>query len=131
MITIRADWTLDVPEEERGIGWAGENEVERRVFVLPEGYGEDWVYRLDLRLADGSADIVLLEPEEGTLTWEITERHLAQNNANYGYVYAQIRADKGSGLRKAQWHSSMYCGQLTRRPACACHPPNSSRPRSG
>ena len=72
MITIRADWTLDVPEEERGIGWAGENEVERRVFVLPEGYGEDWVYRLDLRLADGSADIGLLEPEEGTLTWEIT-----------------------------------------------------------
>ena len=107
MITIRADWTLDVPEEERGIGWAGENEVERRVFVLPEGYGEDWVYRLDLRLADGSADIVLLEPEEGTLTWEITERHLAQNNANYGYVYAQIRADKGERVKKssvAQFH---------------------------
>lgn len=107
MITIREDWSLEIPEDERSIGWAGENEVERRVFVLPEGYGEDWVYRLDLRLADGSADIVLLEPEEGTLTWEITERHLAQNNANYGYVYAQIRADKGERVKKssvAQFH---------------------------
>ena len=101
MITIRADWTLEVPEEERGIGWAGENEVERRVFVLPEGYGEDWVYRLDLRLADMSADVVLLTPEDGTLTWEITERHLSQNNANYGYVYAQIRADKGERVKKS------------------------------
>lgn len=101
MITIRADWTLDVPEEERGIGWAGENEVERRVFVLPEGYGEDWVYRLDLRLADGSADIVLLEPEEGTLTWEITARHLDLRGAKNGYVYAQIRADKGERVKKS------------------------------
>ena len=101
MITIRADWTLDVPEEERGIGWAGENEVERRVFVLPEGYGEGWVYRLDLRLADGSADIVLLEPEEGTLTWEITARHLDLQGAKNGYVYAQIRADKGERVKKS------------------------------
>ena len=101
MITIRADWTLEVPEEERGIGWAGENEVERRVFVLPEGYGEDWVYRLDLRLADGSADIVLLEPEEGTLTWEITARHLDLQGAKNGYVYAQIRADKGERVKKS------------------------------
>lgn len=101
MITIRADWTLDVPEEERGIGWAGENEVERRVFVLPEGYGEEWVYRLDLRLADGSADIVLLEPEEGTLTWEITARHLDLQGAKNGYVYAQIRADKGERVKKS------------------------------
>lgn len=101
MITIRADWTLEVPEEERGIGWAGENEVERRVFVLPEGYGEDWVYRLDLRLADGSADIVLLEPEEGTLTWEITARHLDPRGAKNGYVYAQIRADKGERVKKS------------------------------
>ena len=101
MIIIRDDWTLDVPEEEKAIGYAGENEVERRVFVLPAGYGTEWVYRLDLRLADGSTDIVLLSPEDGTLTWEIADRHLKQSSVGRGEVYAQIRADNGDRVKKS------------------------------
>ena len=96
MITIQTGKML-IPEEERFVGFAGDNQSNTKQFFLPGVSDSDSVYTLYLRFDDDTVSSAALSPavnQDGlTLTWRVSARHLLKP----GIVMAQLRIADGSG----------------------------------
>ncbi len=95
---------VTVPPEDMCIGYDGENMVRRIVFSPPAGY-DGWTWRVDLILADGGDDVVLLQLDGDVLAWDILDKHLVCPDGA-GKVKAQIRANNPATplqTKKSNW----------------------------
>lgn len=83
---------MNVPEEERFIGFAGDNLYSTRTFLLKNVDEENCIYRLYLTFDDGTTNYFLLdskiENSSTYLTWNISEDHIMKS----GIIKAQIKA---------------------------------------
>lgn len=97
MITI-LNGKLTIPEEERFIGFAGDNLARKIEFVLSDITKENSVYRLYLTFDDGTVNYFRLPSkltEEGVvLTWDVEQKHIFKS----GNVKAQIKAFTERGV---------------------------------
>ena len=91
MITI-SDGILTIPEDERFVGFSGDNLHTQKKFFIPACTQQGWIYRLYLTFDDGRHNFFTLAPvmeAEGTrLTWDIKEDHILKS----GIIKAQIKA---------------------------------------
>ena len=91
MITIRSG-KLIIPEEDRFVGFAGDNLGHSKQFVLPDSGSDNKSYTLCLRFDDDSVRVIPLTKSlsEGDLilTWNIMASHLLKA----GVVMAQIKS---------------------------------------
>lgn len=96
MITIQSG-KMTIPERERFIGFAGDNNVSQKQFHILDISDETFIYRLYLTFDDGTCNYFLLEKSVGesstTLTWNILEEHIFKS----GVVKAQIKAISSDG----------------------------------
>jgi len=95
---------VTVPPEDMCIGYDGENMVRRIVFSPPAGH-DGWTWRVDLILADGGDDVVLLQLDGDVLAWDILDKHLVCPDGA-GKVKAQIRANNPATplqTKKSNW----------------------------
>ncbi|MBQ0098758.1 MAG: hypothetical protein KBS62_07520 [Oscillospiraceae bacterium] len=96
MITIQSG-KMNIPERERYIGFAGDNNVSQKQFHILDISDETFIYRLYLTFDDGTCNYFLLEKSVGesstTLTWNILEEHIFKS----GVVKAQIKAISSDG----------------------------------
>ncbi len=83
---------MNIPENERFIGFAGDNLYSTKTFLMKNIDDENCIYRLYLTFDDGTTNYFLLDSkvENGStyLTWEISEDHIMKS----GLVKAQIKA---------------------------------------
>ncbi|MGN0452899.1 MAG: hypothetical protein ACI4GZ_03760 [Ruminococcus sp.] len=97
MITI-LDGKLTIPENERFIGFAGDNLKRKIEFMLLGAEKTDRVYRLYLTFDDGTCNYFVLpaqETKEGVLlTWNVLESHIFKS----GNVRAQIKVFTDDGV---------------------------------
>ncbi len=97
MITI-LDGKLTVPENQRFIGFAGDNMQRKIEFVVKNHTDPKNIYRLYLTFEDGTVNYFTLPANvtsEGTiLTWYVKKEHIFSS----GIVYAQIKAFCDSGV---------------------------------
>ena len=91
MITI-SDGILTIPEDERFVGFIGDNLHTQKKFFIRSTPESGWLYRLYLTFDDGRHNFFTLtkeEVEEGTfLVWNIEEGQIFKS----GLVKAQIKA---------------------------------------
>lgn len=91
MITIQAG-KLTIPEEDRFVGFAGDNLGNSKTFVLPDRGSDSGSYTLCLRFDDDSVRAIpLLKSLSGSdliLTWNIQKTHLSKA----GVVMAQLKS---------------------------------------
>lgn len=91
MITI-LDGILTIPEDERFVGFSGDNLHTQKKFLIRSAPQSGWIYRLYLTFDDGRHNFFILPAtvsSEGTsLTWDIEEGHIFKS----GIVEAQIKA---------------------------------------
>lgn len=105
--------SASVPEDERFLGFTGDNDCEVRVISLKNESLAGCSFKIDVCGADGARNI--LEPEKSTecgeilLTWVIKKEHIRQSGA----LFAQVRAFDESGM---VWHSDIFefevCGSI-------------------
>ena len=92
-----------IPEEERFVGFAGDNLSSSKTFVVRNGETEDCVFKLFLTFDDATCNYFELEQirvgEAMGLIWNIREEHLFKS----GIVSAQIKVYEPSG---EIWHTS-------------------------
>ena len=91
MITIQSG-KLTIPEEDRFVGFAGDNSGTEKQFVLPGVTADNNSYTLCLRFDDDSVRMIPLTKSLGSgaliLTWTVLSSHLIRP----GIVMAQIRS---------------------------------------
>ena len=91
MITIRSG-KLQIPEEDRFVGFAGDNLSNSKSFVLPSHGSDNGSYTLCLRFDDDSVRVIPLTKSlsgaDLVLTWDIHASHLLKA----GIVMAQVRS---------------------------------------
>ncbi len=91
MITI-LNGKLTIPENERFIGFAGDNLARTIKFLVADETSAQSVYRLYLTFDDGTVNYFVLPskvtPEGVMLTWNVLFEHIFKN----GIVKAQIKA---------------------------------------
>lgn len=91
MITIQSG-KLNIPEEDRFVGFAGDNLGSCKRFVIPNRGNDSGIYTLCLRFDDDSVRVISLAKSlsEGdlVLTWQIQSAHLLKA----GIVMAQIKS---------------------------------------
>ncbi len=96
MITIISG-KLFIPEEERFIGFAGDNLHTKKQFWLENITDENCIYRLYLEFDDGTVNYFVLdskvENRSTILTWNILEEHIFKS----GIVKAQIKSISENG----------------------------------
>ncbi len=96
MITIISG-KLFIPEEERFIGFAGDNLHTKKQFLLENITDENCIYRLYLEFDDGTVNYFVLdskvENSSTILTWNILEEHIFKS----GIVKAQIKSISENG----------------------------------
>lgn len=94
MITIQSG-KLIIPEEDRFIGFAGDNLHIQKQFFLKDKDSENVIYRLYLTFDDDTVNYFLLDKETSdgstTLTWLVTQEDIFKS----GVVKAQIKAISG------------------------------------
>ena len=105
--------SASVPEDERLLGFTGDNDCEVRVISLKNESLSACAFKIDVCGADGTRNI--LEPEKSTeggeilLTWVIKKEHIRQSGA----LFAQVRAFDENGM---VWHSDIFefevCGSI-------------------
>ena len=105
--------SASVPENERFLGFTGDNDCEVRVISLKNESLSACAFKIDVCRADGVRNI--LEPEKSTdggeilLTWVIKKEHIGRSGA----LFAQVRAFDESGM---VWHSDIFefevCGSI-------------------
>ena len=97
MITIQAGKMI-IPEEERLVGFAGDNLSNSKQLLLPEQHIYGRTYSLYLRFDDGrvtSADLAHRSVDGGTvLTWDIARENLLKS----GIVMAQLKVADSDGV---------------------------------
>jgi len=95
MITIRSG-KLMIPENERFVGFAGDNTSEEKQFVIEDHVEPNSVYTLYLRFDDGEVSSIVLPSRQvdsdTVLTWSISGEHLKSP----GIITAQIKMTDGS-----------------------------------
>ena len=97
--------SASVPENERFLGFTGDNDCEVRVISLKNESLSACAFKIDVCGADGTRNI--LEPEKSTeggeilLTWVIKKEHIGRSGA----LFAQVRAFNASGM---VWHSGIF-----------------------
>ncbi len=91
MITIQSG-KLIIPEEDRFVGFAGDNLVNMKRIVLPDHEAGSGSYTLCLRFDDDSVRVIPLEKSVSgsdlVLTWNIRKSHLLKP----GIVMAQVKS---------------------------------------
>ncbi len=96
MITINSG-KLIIPEEERFIGFTGDNLHLKKQFLVENVCDENCIYRLYLEFDDGTVNYFVLDSkvENGStiLTWNIEEKHIFKS----GLINAQIKSISDSG----------------------------------
>lgn len=97
MITI-LDGKLTIPENERFIGFAGDNLNRTIEFLLVGATKADRIYRIYLTFDDGTVNYFVLPSktcEQGVvLSWDVLTEHIFKS----GLVCAQIKAFTASGV---------------------------------
>ena len=88
---------ITIPEEERFIGFAGDNLHSVKKFIVEKATDEDCIYRLYLTFDNGAVNYFVLDSEvvngSTILTWNILTEHIFKS----GIVLAQIKCMKESG----------------------------------
>ncbi len=88
---------MQIPEEDRFIGFCGDNLHSERQFKLEDVTELDCIYRLYLSFDDGTVNYFVLDSkvENGStiLTWNILEEHIFKSGA----VQAQIKCISADG----------------------------------
>ncbi|MDP4120168.1 MAG: DUF6273 domain-containing protein [Bacillota bacterium] len=101
MITI-LNSKMIIPEEERVIGYLGDNAVTTKQFEVING-NTNLTYKLYLKFKSGAVNFLILPSSAAltgvTLTWNIKKEHLTEN----GLVSAQIKAYSANG---EIWHTN-------------------------
>ncbi len=96
MITINSG-KLIIPEEDRFIGFAGDNLHSKKQFLIENETDKNCIYRLYLKFDDDTVNYFVLDSkvENGStiLTWNISEEHIFKS----GIVSAQIKSISDSG----------------------------------
>ncbi len=89
---------MNIPEEERFIGYAGDNLHSTKQFLLKNITEEDCVYRLYLLFDDGTTNYFVLDSKvvDGStiLIWTVLEEHILKS----GTVKAQIKSISKNGV---------------------------------
>ena len=103
MITIQSG-KLSIPEDERSIGFAGDDQTTEKQFIVPDCTDTESIYTLYLRFDDGRVSSAPLTPtQQGAdvvLTWSVRVQHLLKP----GIVMAQVKiTDSGSGVMHTSW----------------------------
>lgn len=107
---------LNIPSEEKKIGFIDDNGMEQRIFVIPKMYGNidltNFIFKLDIQKSDETKGVVdLIKNVNGDtieLTWNIDESQLTSP----GQMAIQIRAyqdldeDTTNGIDYI-WHSEI------------------------
>ena len=96
MITIQSG-KLTIPENERFVGFAGDNTSGQKQFVISNRVVPGSVYTLYLRFDDGEVSSIVLPSiqadSDTILTWNILREHIKRS----GIVTAQLKMTDGSG----------------------------------
>lgn len=96
MIVINSG-KLIIPEEERFIGYAGDNLHSQKQFLVTNADDENCIYRLYLTFDDGKVNFLVLDKtisqSSTTLLWNIKEEDILKS----GIVNAQIKAFSDNG----------------------------------
>ena len=96
MITIQSG-KLTIPEDERFVGFAGDNTSGQKQFVIVNRVVPGSVYTLYLRFDNGEVSSIVLpsrdEDGDSVLTWNVLREHLKRP----GIVTAQLKMTDGSG----------------------------------
>lgn len=92
MLIIHKNGKIDVPEEDRFIGYAGDH-FNKTIELQMEGVADvSWNYRMYLQFDDGTINYFLLEKKSSEshtmLTWNISEDQIYKS----GIVYMQVKA---------------------------------------
>ena len=97
MITIQSG-KLTIPEEDRFVGFAGDNSVCTKQFVLPDHGADSGSFSLCLRFDDDSVKVIplakSLSGSDMILTWNVQSAHLMKA----GIVMAQVKYVDGEGV---------------------------------
>lgn len=97
MITIQSG-KLVIPEEERFVGFAGDNLSSTRQFLYPNRAADGCTYTLYLKFDDDSVRSVALDKAASgvdlVLTWNIAAEHILRP----GIVMAQIKCEDPRGV---------------------------------
>ena len=97
-----------IPNEDKIIGFEGDNRVEKRIFEVSNSALLDFDFKLDVKTSNGAVGIVDLvktvEENMITLTWEILKGHIAN-----GMLFIQLRAFSGND---EIWHSEIGCFEV-------------------
>lgn len=90
------NWEVTLPNPRDGhIGFVGEHQARRLEIMLDEA--GPWSYKLDLRCAQGKANVLDLTVEDGRLTVDLERTHLAVS----GLCTAQVRGLDGQREKKS------------------------------
>ena len=94
MITIQSGKMI-IPENERFVGFAGDNLTRTKEFLVPNAADSDSAYILYLRFDDDRvSSAVLSKSTDGgdlVLTWNVSAEHLLKS----GVIFAQIKITDG------------------------------------
>ena len=94
---------MTIPEEDRFVGFAGDNAVSSKTFLVENEAAHADIYKLFLTFDDATCNYFMLEQSASDdsiiLLWNIKEEHIFKS----GVVSAQIKAYSSSG---EIWHSS-------------------------
>ena len=97
MITIRSGKII-IPEEDRFVGFAGDNRSRVKEFLLRDAPSGELTYTLYLKFDDGRVTSVMLAPEQlgadTLLTWNISREHLIKS----GVIMAQLKIADSDGV---------------------------------
>lgn len=109
MITI-LNGKLTIPEEERFIGFAGDNLSRKFQFLICGASQQDYIYRLYLTFDDGTVNYFKLPSEltdEGVvLTWNVEKKHIFKS----GNVRAQIKSFSQNGVVSHTTSDTFFVG---------------------
>lgn len=109
MITI-LNGKLTIPEEERFIGFAGDNLSRKFQFLICGASQQDYIYRLYLTFDDGTVNYFRLPSElteEGVvLTWNVEKKHIFKS----GNVRAQIKSFSQNGVVSHTTSDTFFVG---------------------
>ena len=96
MITIQ-NGKLIIPDDDRFVGFAGDNTVNTKQFTLIDHIGDHCTYTLCLRFDDDTVHSVTLSAAENhgdtVLTWQIRKEDICAS----GIVQAQVKIEDSSG----------------------------------
>lgn len=88
---------LTIPEEERFVGFFGDDRYTTKSFLVKSGYEDDNVYTLYLTFDNNkTTEIVLLstaQSGQGTLIWNVQDDHILKS----GLIKAQIKVKNSDG----------------------------------